>query len=148
MTHEGWEFGDPWTPFLYRGHVWKDRKEVEGSDAVVDGDTIWFRFDMGFYDYHITNVRLLTVDTREISFVSHDSEEYKRGIEHKEFVEEWLAEQTTEWDGRWPFLLKTYLGEQYGAYGRVLAEVYGRASGENLAHQLLDEFDDVEVYDG
>lgn len=143
-----WTPKDPWTPFVYRAHV--GRSFGDEAEPVVDGDTIWFRIDKGFYDFHVTDVRLLTVDTREISFVSHDSEEYERGMKHREFVVDWLEQAEAVHDGDWPFLLKTRLGEQSGTYGRVLAEVWGRSVStreRNLADALLAEFDDVEVYD-
>lgn len=148
MTEEipvEWDPDEPWDPFVYRAQL---QREPPEDNPIVDGDTIWFRMDKGFYDYHITNVRLRTVDTREISFVSHDSEEYERGMAHKHFVEDWLAEAIEQSPDRWPFILKTYLGDQRGSYGRVLAEVHAKAHRLSLADALLKEFDDVEVYSG
>lgn len=146
---DDWEPTYPWEPFIYRAHM--GRSFGADGPPVIDGDTIWFRMDRGFHDYFISPVRLMTVDTREISFVAHDSEEYKRGKVHQSFTRDWLERGRDAHDGDWPFLLKTYLGEQEGKYGRVLAEVWARDLGDDdersLADALLEEFDDVEVYD-
>lgn len=74
---------------------------------VIDGDTIEVTvelrqdkpFDLGFgISQYVpstefkTKLRLRGVDTHEIFGVPHDSEEYKKGMEAKKFVEEWFEE--------------------------------------------------------
>lgn len=132
-------------PFTYRAHI--GRTFFADREPVVDGDTIWFRIDKGFHDYFITPVRLLDVDTREISFMSHDSIEYERGLLHKEFTRRWLQDAMAQSESDWPFRLETELGDQTGTYGRVLATVHAVNKDMDLASALLEEFDDVEVYE-
>lgn len=117
-------------------------------NEVTDGDTLVCTFDLGFnVNKADTKIRLLDVDTHEIHFVSHSSEEYKRGIEETEFVREWLndARKSTETD--WPFIVDTVKGDNTGKYGRYLAYVYRVDSMDCLNDAILEEFDDV-AYNG
>lgn len=112
---------------------------------VVDGDTVDCRIDLGFDVYHIQRVRLREIDTRETNFVSHDSEEYKRGMVQKEFVVGWVNDAQAA-GGEWPFILWS---EEYkrGAYFRIVGDLWSREAKEWLTRELYDEFDDVELYD-
>lgn len=122
-------------------NLWQYRARITN---VVDGDTFDVVFDPGFELTYEERVRLAGVDTREIHFVSHDSEEYKRGIIHKEFVEEWVREHQN--GEEWPFVAETDR-DRRGKYGRYIADVKPRQeSNEWLSDALLDSFDDVEVY--
>ena len=100
--------------------------------GVVDGDTIDVSLEV-FPDLTFEiRTRLLGVDTHETYGVSTDSEEHRRGMEEKEFVEEWLDSQA---------VLRVRVGEK-GKYGRYLAEFIG-VDGEILNDRLLEEFDGV-----
>jgi len=109
------------------------------ADRVVDGDTIWMTVDVGFYQYVKIPFRLIDVDTHEIHFVSHDSEEYKQGMVEKQFVIDWLTEAELG-RGDWPLELITY---GTGKYGRWLAYVKRKSDGAILNEDLLDAFDDI-----
>ena len=61
-------------------------------DRVVDGDTLDVVIDLGFYIRIKERIRLEGVDTPEIYGVPQDSEEYRRGMEAKKYVERRLNE--------------------------------------------------------
>lgn len=107
---------------------------------VIDGDTIDITFDLGFDISMDERIRLASVDTAEIHFVSHDSEEYHKGVKHHEFVIKWLSDAAdTGYD--WPLIVES-VEYQRGSYGRVLANVYRKLDGEQLADALINEFGD------
>jgi micrococcal nuclease len=118
--------------FTYRGRV----------DEVIDGDTYDLVLDCGFGSYYHTRVRLAGVDTHETYGVSHDSEEYEKGRAEARFVKEWLSSAADGHDGEWPLVVGT-IRDSTGKYGRYLAEVYRRDTGEQLKDVLLDEFDGI-----
>lgn len=91
---------------------------------VVDGDTIDFDVDLGFYMHAHIRVRLLGVDTPEIYGVKKGSEEYEAGKEATEFTKKWLEENVDE-DGT--IYVETF--KNHGdKYGRWLAVVGGSAT--------------------
>ncbi len=112
---------------------------------IVDGDTVDVVIDLGFETEITKRIRLRDIDTREISFVEEESEEYKRGMEHKGFVEYWCTE-TRKDGGNWPFVLYS---KEYnrGTYGRIIGDLYSPVHEEWLTRELYNNFDDVEVYD-
>lgn len=114
--------------------------------GVVDGDTIYFKLDLGFYIWHIEPVRLEGVDTHEIHGVSHDSEEYERGIDERDFVQAWLQEGVSNYEGSdtWPFRILTTAYDTLGKYGRTIGYVQRKYDSEVLNERLLEEFDGVE----
>jgi len=57
-------------------------------DRVVDGDTLDVVIDLGFYIKIKERIRLEGVNTPEIYGVPQDSEEYRRGMEAKEYCRE------------------------------------------------------------
>ena len=113
--------------------------------GVVDGDTFDLTVDTGFRQRYDARVRSSTVDTAEIWGVNESSEEYKRGMRHKEAVIAWFDEALSEHDGHWPLLIRTE--RDTGKYGRWLAEIERRDTGETLADYLDQRFPDVEVSD-
>ena len=122
-------------PYVYRCRV----------DRIIDGDTFEVTFDLGFDINFEQLVRLHGVDTREIHFVAEDTEEYRRGMRHKEFVEEWFAEEGAD-DAEWPLVSYT-VDDTRGKYGRFLADFAPRDEPTALlSDALLEEFDDVEQY--
>jgi len=98
---------------------------------VVDGDTYDFDVDLGFYTSKRIRVRMLEVDTHETYGVTKDSDEYKKGMEEKKFVEEWFNDQKSVY-------IETEEDEK-GKYGRWLAKVYG--DSDCLNEELKKEFD-------
>jgi len=107
-------------------YTYKVRRVVK----VVDGDTLDLEIDLGFHIYHTIRVRLARINTPEIFGVSKDSEEYKRGMQAKVFVDNWLK-ATKE------LYIKTYKDSK-GKYGRYLAEIYNE-NGECLNDILLEK---------
>lgn len=105
---------------------------------VVDGDTLDVVVDLGFHIERQIRLRLQGVDTHETYGVSHDSEEYRRGVREAEYVEAWIAEG----NGDWPIIVRT---EKTGKYGRYLAEVERQSDGAVLNESLREMFDDVDA---
>lgn len=114
-------------------------------ERVVDGDTIDLVVDLGFDVSLDLRARLTGIDTAEIHFVSKESAEYRAGMRHKEFVEEWLQVGVDEYDGEHPFLIETEKDQQ-GKYGRYLATVIRRSDGCVLNEALIEEFGDAVRY--
>lgn len=105
-------------------------------DRIVDGDTIDVWADLGFETVKRIRIRLLGVDTAETYGQSKDSEEFKRGVIHTQFVHEWAKQA----DGReWPFVVATEK-DGTGRYGRYLAELVRRSDGSVLNVALREEF--------
>jgi len=107
-------------------------------DEVIDGDTIDVVVDLGFNMRRDIRLRLAGVDTAETYGVSHDSEEYARGSEHTQFVEQWIDTDATS---EWPFIVRT---EKKGKFGRYIATIERKADGNELTEALLKEFDGIE----
>lgn len=105
---------------------------------VVDGDTFDLRLDLGFRTYKKIRVRLLGVDTAEIFGVEKESTEYKRGMEHKRFVKDFLT--ATPDDEGWPLTFVS--AEESGKYGRWLGDV--RVDDELLSDALIESWPEVE----
>lgn len=114
--------------------VWRYRASVE---RVVDGDTLDVKIDLGFKTYKDVRVRLAEVDTAEIYGVPKESDEYKQGMIHKEFVEDWLPQNDD-----WPIVVETEGDDDTGKYGRYLARIY-RAEDEELNDAIKSEFPNV-----
>ena len=112
---------------------------------VVDGDTVDMTVDLGFSLTKGIRVRLLGVDTAEVYGVERESEEYRRGMAHKRFVEEWvatgIADSETE---EYPFDL--FIAKDTGKYGRYLADIRRLSDDRSLTGDLLAEFGDEVEY--
>jgi len=113
---------------------------------VVDGDTVDVRLDLGFEIRTIERIRLADIDTREIHFVSHDSEEYQRGMVHTEYAQQWVEDTQDQLDEPFPFVLYSDSYER-GAYGRVIGDLYSPVTESWYAQDVYDEFEDVGVYE-
>lgn len=98
-------------------------------ERVVDGDTMDVRIDLGFYVTLRERVRLAEIDTPEIYSVSKDSEEYKKGIEAKEYVKRRLKENDNK------LIIET---EKRGKWRRWLATVYLDDSSQTLNEELVE----------
>lgn len=108
--------------YWYRGKVLR----------VVDGDTLDVEFDLGMNTFVRERVRLAGIDTPEIFGMKKESEEFKRGMEAKAFVEERLMDKVI-----W---IHTYKDDK-GKYGRYLADLFFQdADGKHVSIcQLLLE---------
>lgn len=105
---------------------------------VVDGDTLDLFIDQGFNDYKKITVRLRGVDTDEIFFVSKDTEEYRRGMEQKEFVEDFVGIEE-HGEGEFPLSVRTF-GK--GKYGRWIAYIW--RDGDNLTEELVEKWPETD----
>ena len=120
--------------------IWQYRADVE---RVVDGDTVDLRIDLGFgaiLTGDEARVRLLDIDTAEIFGSPEGSEEYAAGQQHKEFVEEWIAQAGAQ---DWPFVIETRKDDERGKYGRWLAVIHRRTDSAILNDDLVAEFGDA-----
>lgn len=121
--------------------LWTKRVQIR---RVVDGDTIDCLMDLGhgvLLKGKEGRVRLIDIDTAETYGVKKDSAEYDEGVSHREFVEDWVVRCREAYDaGDWPFIINTYVGDERGKYGRYLAQVVSRATGEVLNDDLKEEF--------
>ena len=97
-------------------------------NRVVDGDTLDVVIDLGFYIRIKERIRLEGVDTPEIYGVPQDSEEYRRGLEAKEYVERRLAENGNQ------MIIET---RKMGKWRRWLAKVYLPDTGRTLNEELI-----------
>jgi micrococcal nuclease len=113
--------------------LYEYRAELE---RVVDGDTYDFTVDLGFRVQKKIRIRMLDIDTAETYGVEKESDEYKRGMEHKRFVEDWF-------DSAEEIRVKTEKDEK-GKYGRWLARVYNE-DGKMLNAALMDEYPEVKA---
>jgi len=105
---------------------------------VVDGDTVDLEVDLGFRARKTIRTRLSGIDTAETYGVSTDSEEYERGRRQTEFVVAWCEEHHT---GTWPLLVETETDT--GKYGRWLARITHKASGDVLNEELAEVYPDA-----
>lgn len=111
---------------------------------IIDADTLELTIDLGFYTHKPEQtIRLLDVNAHETWFVEHDSEEYRRGMEEKQFVSDWIEIAEQMWTGEWPLIVHTEKDER-GKYGRYLGYIERKFDGEELTERLLEEFDGIE----
>lgn len=101
---------------------------------VVDGDTIYFDVDLGFFIRMTLDVRLKGLNTPEIR-----GEEREAGLKAKAFVEQALPPGA-------PVLLRTYKAEKYGRYLADVRYLPGakkreeiETNGRLLNQELLDK---------
>ena len=133
---------DPWQ---YRAAP--DPSSIHDT-GVVDGDTFDFVLDLGFATHHRERIRLLDIQTADIWGVPHDSDEYERGIEHRDFVVEWIEEAMNDEKvyGGWPLYVTSRKGEaiERESFRRWLGHVHRRTEDgvESLADALIEEFGD------
>lgn len=106
---------------------------------VVDGDTLIIKADQGFWNAKTFRARIGGLDTDEIHSTSRDSEEYKRGIKQKNFVESWLTNSELT---MWPFVVTTEPVK--GKWGRWASVIRRKDSDEVLNESIVEEFPQVE----
>lgn len=112
------------------------------AERIVDGDTLDLEVDLGFQVYRTIRVRLGGLDTNEIYGVKQDSMEYQRGIEQKQFVEDWaFAEQHLQGEA-WPFVLTT--AQRTGKYGRYIGVLRAKNSNSILNEDLVAAYPDTQ----
>jgi micrococcal nuclease len=82
---------------------------------IVDGDTIDILLDLGLNIFKKERVRLFGIDTPETFGVKKGSEEYLKGMESKNFVEDFIKGQD---------LVVQTIKDKTGKYGRLLVKIY------------------------
>ena len=97
----------------------------------VDGDTLDLIIDMGFKISTEQRVRLKGIDTPETWRRKKDSEEYKRGMESKNYVVKRIEENNNE------MVVRT--DKHAGKYGRYIAEIILADSDISLNDELIQK---------
>ena len=82
---------------------------------IVDGDTLDVIIDLGFKITTNQRIRLANINTPETFNVKKDSEEYKKGMEAKIFVEERIAANNFD------IIIET--DKDVGKYGRYIGTI-------------------------
>ncbi|MBA1341471.1 MAG: hypothetical protein C5S40_04960 [ANME-2 cluster archaeon] len=100
-------------------------------DRVVDGDTLDLIIDVGFKITANQRIRLAHINTPETWRVKHESEEYKKGMEAKQFVEKRLADNNNQ------MRLRTY--KNTGRYGRYIGEILLEDCEISLNEELVQK---------
>lgn len=100
-------------------------------DRVVDGDTIDLIIDLGFKITTHQRIRLAKINTPETYNVKKDSEEYKKGMISKEFVEKRLADNNNK------VIIETT--KLTGKYGRYIGTIWLADNEVSLNKELVDE---------
>jgi len=101
---------------------------------VIDGDTIDVMIDLGFETYTKARLRFSVADTPEIHGVKKTSEEYKEGMEAKNFVVDKILDQKV--------IIKTEIdkdgSDKKGTFKRYLATIYYGDEHIDLNAELLE----------
>ena len=100
-------------------------------DRVVDGDTVDLIIDVGFRMTTNQRIRLAHIDAPEIWRVKKTSEEYRKGIEAKKYVERRLEDNQNK------VKIATYKGA--GKYGRYIGIIWLEDSNMSLNDDLVQK---------
>ena len=98
---------------------------------VVDGDTLDLVIDMGFKITTQQRVRLKGVDTPETWHRKKSSEEYKKGMQSKEYVMKRLEENDN--------VMVVRSDKHPGVYGRYIVDIILADSNITLNEELLQK---------
>jgi len=112
---------------------------------VVDGDTVDLKVDLGFDIHFGLRVRLEGINTPEIFGVEKTSEEYKKGVAAKAFLQDVLTREAKN------LVVKTAKDKQE-KYGRYLATIFilgpdGQPGKESI-NDMLIRLGHAVAYDG
>lgn len=100
-------------------------------DRVVDGDTLDLVIDLGFKITTLQRIRLRGINTPETYNVKKDSEEYKRGMEAKEYVLNRMEENKYE------VIVET--NKDVGKFGRYIGVIRFADSPVSLNDDLVEK---------
>lgn len=100
-------------------------------DRIVDGDTFDIVVDLGFKISTHQRIRLQGINTPETYSVKKDSEEYKKGMEAKNFAVKRVEANNFE------ALIETE--KHTGKYGRYIATVWLDDNPISLNDELVDK---------
>ncbi len=99
-------------------------------ERIVDGDTIDVIIDLGFKITTNQRIRLAKINTPETYNVKKESEEYKKGMEAKKYVEQRLEANSYQ------ILLET--GKDVGKYGRYIGTIWLADKEITLNDELVE----------
>lgn len=100
-------------------------------DRVVDGDTIDLVIDLGFKITTNQRIRLRGINTPETYNVKKDSEEYKKGMEAKNYVIQRMEENQNK------VIIETE--KDVGKYGRYIGIIRMEDSETSLNDELVNK---------
>lgn len=142
QSHRGLQEG----PFPDDPYIYDARPDIYSKYqmGVIDGDTYDMFIDQGFNDFTRERIRPYHINTGEVFGVSHDSQEYQRGMVHKQFAIEWFREKIgspfdVHVQNKWPLRIRTYHAP--AGWGRWMADIYHK-DGDSLSQALYHEFGD------
>lgn len=98
---------------------------------IVDGDTMDLIVDVGFKITTNQRIRLARINTPETYNVKRDSEEYKKGMEAKVFVEQRIAANNNE------VIVETE--KDTGKYGRYIGTIWLADNKTSLNDELVSK---------
>ncbi|MCK3685035.1 thermonuclease family protein [Maribellus sp. YY47] len=98
-------------------------------DRVVDGDTMDLVIDLGFKITTLQRIRLRGINTPETYNVKRDSEEYKKGMEAKEYVVQRME------DNNYEVIVET--NKDVGKFGRYIGIIRFSDSPVTLNDDLV-----------
>jgi len=98
-------------------------------DRVVDGDTMDLVIDLGFKITTLQRIRLRGINTPETYNVKRDSEEYKKGMEAKEYVVQRME------DNNYEVIVET--NKDVGKFGRYIGIIRFSDSPVSLNDDLV-----------
>ncbi|MBT3382670.1 MAG: hypothetical protein HN778_06450 [Prolixibacteraceae bacterium] len=100
-------------------------------ERIVDGDTIDVVIDLGFKITTNQRIRLKGINTPETYNVKKNSEEYKKGMEAKNFVVKRIEDNNNE------VIVET--NKDTGKYGRYIGTIWLADNETSLNDELVDK---------
>lgn len=100
-------------------------------ERIVDGDTIDVVIDLGFKITTFQRIRLAKINTPETYNVKKDSEEYKKGLAAKQFVEQRIAANKNE--------IQLETEKVTEKYGRYIGTIWLADSTVTLNDELVEK---------
>jgi len=100
-------------------------------ERIVDVDTIDLIIDVGFKITTNQRIRLAKINTPETYNVKRESEEYKKGLEAKQYVEKRINENGN--------LVLIETDKLTGKYGRYIGTIYLGDSQKSLNDELVEK---------
>ena len=100
-------------------------------DRVVDGDTLDVVIDLGFKITTFQRIRLRGINTPETYNVKKDSEEYKKGLEAKNFVIKRITENQNN------VIVET--DKDVGKFGRYIGVIKLDDNEQTLNDELVEK---------
>ena len=110
-------------------------------NRIIDGDTLDIKIDLGLRVSVDIRTRLFGINCPEIFGVVHNTPEYLKGLQAKDYVTQWFASLGTD-----SFVVQTYKDKQE-KYGRWLIKVTSLDGVKVLNEDLLTSGNAVVLLD-